>query len=73
MPDKYYRTMFPLMLRLADGIIAVSQFTKDEIVKYCGVDPNYITVIHEGPGIYGNPRQVTKNGPEKVFLDGGFR
>ena len=68
MPDKYYRTMFPLMLRLADGIIAVSQFTKDEIVKYCGVDPNYITVIHEGPGIYGNPRQVTKNGPEKYFL-----
>ena len=30
-----------------DQIIAISQFTKDEIIDTCGVDPDKVTVIHE--------------------------
>lgn len=30
-----------------DKIIAISQFTKDEIIDTCGVNPNKVTVIHE--------------------------
>ena len=30
-----------------DRIIAISQFTKDEIVDTCGVNPDKVTVIHE--------------------------
>ena len=30
-----------------DQIIAISQFTKDEIVDTCGVNPDKVTVIHE--------------------------
>ncbi len=32
-----------------DKIIAVSEFTKQEIVKLLGISPNRITVIHEAP------------------------
>lgn len=32
----------------ADQVIAVSQFTKDIIVKYYGIDPEKITVVHNG-------------------------
>jgi glycosyltransferase involved in cell wall biosynthesis len=30
-----------------DKIIAISQFTKDEIIDTCGVNPDKVTVIHE--------------------------
>ena len=30
-----------------DKIIAISQFTKDEIIDTCGVSPDKVTVIHE--------------------------
>ena len=30
-----------------DKIIAVSQFTKDEIIATCGVNPDKVTVVHE--------------------------
>ena len=41
----------------ADQIIAVSQYTKDRIVKYYQIDPNKITVVHNGI----NNTQVKKN------------
>ena len=34
-------------IALADQIIAISQFTKDEIIDTCGVNPDKVTVIHE--------------------------
>ena len=30
-----------------DKIIAISQFTKDEMISTCGVDPDKVTVVHE--------------------------
>ena len=32
----------------ADHIVAVSQYTKNNIVKYYGIDPDKITVVHNG-------------------------
>jgi len=37
----------------ADHIVAVSKYTKDNIVKYYGIDPDKITVVHNG--IYCDP------------------
>lgn len=34
--------------RVADSIVAVSQFTKDEIVHYYGIDPEKIKVVYQG-------------------------
>ncbi len=39
------RMLIPRSLRRADAIIAVSEFTRDEIIRYYGVSPERITVI----------------------------
>lgn len=43
---RYYERIVPMTLNRADHIVAVSEFTKSEIVKYYGVDPSRITVVH---------------------------
>jgi len=43
---KYYKRNFPKNHRLADAIIAVSEFTKQDIVKQYGIDQEKIHVIH---------------------------
>jgi glycosyltransferase involved in cell wall biosynthesis len=46
---KFYRRMVvPRVARRADRIIAVSEFSKQEIVEYLGIVPDRIRVIHEG-------------------------
>jgi glycosyltransferase involved in cell wall biosynthesis len=35
-------------MKYVDRIIAVSQFTKDNIVRHYGIDPNKIIVVHNG-------------------------
>ncbi|HEX8974768.1 MAG TPA: glycosyltransferase family 1 protein [Patescibacteria group bacterium] len=42
----FLKTLIPLSLARADAIIAVSQFTKDEIVRYYRIDPEKVTVVH---------------------------
>jgi glycosyltransferase involved in cell wall biosynthesis len=44
----FYRFVVPRLLRRSAGIVAVSNITKMEIVSVYGVDPNRITVIHNG-------------------------
>lgn len=46
----FLRTLIPLSLHRADKIIAVSRFTKDEIVKYYGTDPAKIEWVHNAVG-----------------------
>ena len=46
----FLRTLIPISLRRADKIIAVSRFTKDEIVKYYGIDPAKIEWVHNAVG-----------------------
>lgn len=42
----YLEQTVPFSLKNAQNIIAVSQFSKDEIVKYYGTDPKLISVAH---------------------------
>ena len=42
-------------MKHADRIIAVSQYTKDNIVRHYGIDPYKISVVHNG--VYANDRQ----------------
>jgi glycosyltransferase involved in cell wall biosynthesis len=42
----FLRTLIPLALRRADKIIAVSEFTRDEIIKYYKVNPNKVDYIY---------------------------
>lgn len=45
----------------ADHIVAVSQYTKDNIVKYYGIDPGKITVVHNGIYCDSIDNMIVKN------------
>ncbi|HAR99718.1 MAG: putative glycosyltransferase [Candidatus Moranbacteria bacterium GW2011_GWC2_37_73] len=42
----FLKTLIPLSLKRADKIVGVSQFTKDEIIKYYKVNPEKVEWIH---------------------------
>lgn len=42
----FLKTLIPLSLKRADRIIAVSQFTADELVKYYEIDPRKISLAY---------------------------
>ncbi len=44
----WMRRTIPFTLRRAAGVVSVSNFTKDEIVRVFGVPPERITVAHNG-------------------------
>jgi glycosyltransferase involved in cell wall biosynthesis len=44
----YYRLMMAVAVRQAECVITVSEFSKLDIVRYLGVDPAKIIVIHSG-------------------------
>jgi len=44
----YYRTHFPRFAQVADRIITVSQYSADDIARTYHVDPEKITVAHNG-------------------------
>jgi glycosyltransferase involved in cell wall biosynthesis len=44
------RRIIPWAVRRARAIVAISQFTKDELVRLLDVDPEKVTVIRSGPG-----------------------
>jgi len=44
----FNRSMVPAMIRNADHIIAVSQFTKNDIVKYASVPEARVSVVYSG-------------------------
>jgi glycosyltransferase involved in cell wall biosynthesis len=43
---KYLEQIVPITLKRATNIVAVSEFSKSEIVKYYGTNPSHITVVH---------------------------
>jgi len=55
----YYRWMISAAVRLADRIITVSEFSRDEIVRCLSVDPEKVKVIYSG--ISPEFQQVTDN------------
>nr|WP_321406976.1 glycosyltransferase family 1 protein [uncultured Carboxylicivirga sp.] len=58
--DASYRSIFKRKykhaLKIADGIIAISKQSKDDIVEYFGTDPDRIKIIYQGcnPIFYNN-------------------
>ena len=44
----YRKVAVPLTARRADGIITVSQKSKDDIVRYCRVPPSKVRVVYNG-------------------------
>jgi glycosyltransferase involved in cell wall biosynthesis len=51
-PSSAYKwRLYPWALARATALVAVSQFAKDEVVRYFGADPAKIEVIHSGPGL----------------------
>ncbi len=46
----FLKTLIPFSLKRADKIIAVSQFTKNDIVKYYKINPDKIDVIYNAIG-----------------------
>ncbi len=46
--DYGYRRLLPTNIRRADRIIAISQFTKDDIINFFGVPESKIDVVHIG-------------------------
>ena len=48
----YKRRLYPWALAQASALVAVSQFAKDEAVRYFGVNPAKIAVVHSGPGLF---------------------
>ncbi len=45
---RYFLETFPKGLPAVDHIISVSQFTRDELLRFYDLDPERITVIHSG-------------------------
>lgn len=44
---QYLKRRVKESIKKADHIISISNFTKQEIIELCGIDPEKITVIHE--------------------------
>ncbi len=56
----YLNTAMPLFCRRADAIIAVSQASKQDIVKQYGIDPAKIHVVYEAPSSLFQPASPTR-------------
>lgn len=54
----YKRRLYPWALGRASALVAVSQFAKDEAVRYFGADPAKIEVVHSGPGLFSGDRDA---------------
>ena len=61
----YAQTLLPVVCKRADAIIAVSEYTKKDLVESLRIDPNKITVIHHGiDSKFLRTNGGTKNAPE---------
>ena len=74
----YYRYFFPRFHRKARAIIAVSEYTKSDIIRQYGIGPEKITVAHNAPNGHFYPvdqdvqemtrRELTGGNPYFVYL-----
>lgn len=67
----YYRYFFPKFHRKASEIIAVSEYTKNDIIKQYGISADKITVAHNaGNGHFFPVPESTKSQVRKDLTDG---
>ena len=55
----------------ADGVIAISEYTKNIIIQYYGIDPNKIRVVHNGVEQCPDCVEAIKNNPLEKIKDSG--
>jgi glycosyltransferase involved in cell wall biosynthesis len=74
--NTYKRRLYPWALARARALVAVSQFAKDETLRYFDVDPEKIVVVHSGPGFVaaddGRPAEVGDGGGPFVVYVGNL-
>lgn len=67
-PQKYYLTWSTrYAASRAKRLIAVSEFTKNDLVKRLGVRPEKVRVIHEGADILSNGSKVNYSNKDKIL------
>lgn len=60
----FYRLMTPLLASHAQHLITVSEFSKGEIVRWLGVSPDKVSVIHNAPSeCFHQKEETQKNSP----------
>lgn len=66
----FLNLLIPLSLERADKIIAVSEFTKKEIIKYYQIDKNKIKVVHNGDAsnLLGKAKKSFKKTLDKIGI-----
>jgi glycosyltransferase involved in cell wall biosynthesis len=74
---RFNRSVVPAMIRRADHVIAVSRFTKKDIIRYAGVPDDRISVVYPGinhdlfrpiPKTEAQDRLQMQHGLEKPFF-----
>ncbi len=60
-------------MEAADGVIAVSQFTKDLIIKHYGIPAEKIQVVHNGIEKELDPRIILEGKPINRFKEMGYK
>lgn len=62
----FLKTLMPMSLRRADKIIAVSQFTRDEIINYYKINPEKIECVYNAVSEDFMSQDITKERIKKV-------
>jgi len=74
--NAYKRRLYPWALSRARAVVAVSQFAKEEAVRYFDADPEKIAVVHSGPGFVaaddGRPAEIGDGGGPFVAYVGNL-
>ena len=68
---KYYEYFFPRFAKKAKRIVAVSNFTKQDIIKQYGIDENKIDVVYNAPAKGFRPNDVLKKTETRNQFTGG--
>ena len=64
-----YKLVFGRAVKKAEKIIAISNYTKQDILKYCKISPEKIEVIYEGtPQQISNFKFQISNAPKRKYL-----
>jgi glycosyltransferase involved in cell wall biosynthesis len=62
----FLKTLIPLSLRRADVVVGVSEFTKNEIIKFYNIDPDKVDFVHNAIGDEFFENKIEKEEIEKV-------
>ncbi len=65
---KYYLTKFPALIRKADHLITVSQFSRQDMIQALGISPEKITVVYNSTAEGFRPVSSTPE-KEKIQLE----